>query len=132
MLTPENLAVISQKSGDLAAIASSLARVPAFMVTIGNSSTPISVVNSDGGRLAYFFLEYQDAEIFRRRLLQQQKQPIAAQVAALSLADVILAYTSEAALEAKENFVVVPTMQTVVSARKLLTAQVLWLYLHVY
>jgi len=91
------------------------------MLTVGNASSPLVIPLGDGRRLAYSFLEYTDADLFRRRLTeQQQTEGVSLQVVSLSLADVIKAYKMPAAVEASEMFAIVPTMQSVVTARRLM------------
>lgn len=122
VLSPERLSVISERSSLLAPMAEQLSVVPVFMVTLNGSTTPLSVRAPEGGRLAYFFLEYTDADFFRKKVVEQ-KAGMEASVAALSLADVVRAYSTPAAAEAKENFVAIPTMKAVIAARALLKAK---------
>lgn len=126
VLSPERLALLAQLSPQLEPIAEQLERVPAFTVTVGNTSAPLTVKAPDGSRLAYFFLEYVDAELFRRRLMEQPQMReggVEMQVAALGLADVVRAYSQSAAKDADEHFVLIPTMSAVSSARTLLAAR---------
>ena len=123
VLSPERLSMLAQLSPQLEPLVEQLERVPAFTVTVGNTSAPLTVKAPDGSRLAYFFLEYVDAELFRRRLLEQpqmQQDNVEMQVAALGLADVVRAYSQPSVKEQNEHFVLIPTMSAVSSARKLL------------
>jgi|TARA_B100000513_G_scaffold101238_1_gene43329 hypothetical protein len=123
VLSPERLSMLAQLSPQLEPLVEQLERIPAFTVTVGNTSAPLTVKAPDGSRLAYFFLEYVDAELFRRRLLEQpqmQQDNVEMQVAALGLADVVRAYSQPSAKEQNEHFVLIPTMAAVSSARKLL------------
>eukprot|EP00308_Calcidiscus_leptoporus_P016703 CAMPEP_0119352928 /NCGR_PEP_ID=MMETSP1334-20130426/2135_1 /TAXON_ID=127549 /ORGANISM="Calcidiscus leptoporus, Strain RCC1130" /LENGTH=391 /DNA_ID=CAMNT_0007366081 /DNA_START=16 /DNA_END=1191 /DNA_ORIENTATION=- len=123
VLSPERLSVIAERSSLLTPMSEQLSSVPVFMVGLNHSTTPLSVRAPGGGRLAYFFMEYADADFFRQKIVEQKGEGVEAQVAALSLADLVRAYSSPAAAEAKENFVVIPTMKSVMAARALLKAK---------
>jgi hypothetical protein len=56
-LSPERLAQIGKLSAVLTPISDELAMVPAFTVTVGNTSAPLTIPHGDGERLAYFFVE---------------------------------------------------------------------------
>eukprot|EP00967_Tisochrysis_lutea_P043416 scaffold52454_cov27-Tisochrysis_lutea.AAC.2 len=56
-LSPERLAQIGKLSEVLTPIAEELGMVPAFTVTVGNTSAPLTIPQADGERLAYFFVE---------------------------------------------------------------------------
>lgn len=56
-LSPERLAQIGRLSDVLTPISEELAMVPAFTVTVGNTSAPLTIPHGDGERLAYFFVE---------------------------------------------------------------------------
>jgi len=120
-LSPERLAQIGRLSDVLTPISEELAMVPAFTVTVGNTSAPLTIPHGDGERLAYFFVEYMDAELFKRRL-QERSPEVQLQVAALSLAQVIAAYSSDEVkgAEARERFVLIPTMSAVSDALELM------------
>jgi len=120
-LSPERLAQIGKLSEVLTPIAEELGMVPAFTVTVGNTSAPLTIPQADGERLAYFFVEYMDAELFKRRL-QSRSPDVQLQVAALSLAQVISAYSSEEVkgAEVRERFVLIPTMSAVSDALELM------------
>lgn len=62
-----------------------------------------------------------DAELFKRRL-QSRSPDVQLQVAALSLAQVISAYSSEEVkgAEVRERFVLIPTMSAVSDALELM------------
>lgn len=64
---------------------------------------------------------YMDAELFKRRL-QERSPEVQLQVAALSLAQVIAAYSSDEVkgAEARERFVLIPTMSAVSDALELM------------
>ena len=91
-LSPERLAQIGRLSEDLTCLTAELVNVPAFFVAFGNTSEPISVPHGDSERIAYFFVEAMDAELFRRRL-QQHSPDAQLQVAALSLSQALAAQT---------------------------------------
>jgi hypothetical protein len=62
-----------------------------------------------------------DAELFKRRL-QERSPEVQLQVAALSLSQVIAAYSSDEVkgAEARERFVLIPTMSAVADALELM------------
>merc|ERR1712087_23826 len=64
VLSPERLSVIAERSSLLTPMAKQLSSIPVFMVGLNQSTTPLSVRAPDGGRLAYFFMEYVDADFF--------------------------------------------------------------------
>jgi len=57
VLSPERLAQIGKLSDLLTPLADELGMVPAFTVTVGNTSAPLTIPHGDGERLAYFFVE---------------------------------------------------------------------------
>jgi len=65
-----------------------------------------------------------DAELFKRRL-QERSPEVELQVAALSLSQVIAAYSSDEvqAAEVRERFVLIPTMSAVSDALELMTVR---------
>ena len=71
-------------------------------------------------QLAYFFLEKADAEAFLRAVRENTGVELQAQVIGVSLADIVRAYGSPDAREAKETFVLIPTMAEVAAARHMM------------
>ena len=69
---------------------------------------------------AYFFTEQADAQAFLKAVRENAGVELQAQVIGVSLADIIHAYSSEDAKEAKESFVLIPTMSEVAAARHIL------------
>jgi hypothetical protein len=121
-LTPERLATIAELNPNLEDIHALLAPVPVFTAAVGNGTSPLTVPAEDGRKLAYFFTEHDDAEAFLRAVRQSAGVDLDAQIIGVSLADIIRAYSGAEAKNAKETFVLIPTMAEVVAARQLMRA----------
>ena len=119
-LTPERLATISSLNPRLEEIGDDLAQVPVFTAAVGNGTSPLTVPAEDGRKLAYFFTEHADAEAFLKAVRENTGVELRAQVIGVSLADIIRAYATKEAQDAKETFVLIPTMSEVASARQIL------------
>jgi len=119
-LTPDRLSTISELNVELEKIVAQLASVPVFTAAVGNGTSPLTVPSEDGKKLAYFFTEHADAEAFLRAVRENTGVELAAQVIGVSLADIIAAYGSDEAKQAKETFVIIPTMGEVAAARHIM------------
>ena len=120
-LTPERLSKISELNSRLEEIVPLLASVPVFTAASGNGTSPLTVPSEDGKKLAYFFVEHADAEAFLRAVRENAGMPqLDAQVIGVSLADIIVAYSSPDARAAQETFVLIPTMSEVAAARHII------------
>ena len=100
-LTPDKLGTISDLNPQLEKMGAELASVPVFTAAVGNGTSPLTVPTEDR-KLAYFFTERADAEAFLDAVRANTGADIKAQVIGVSLADIIRAYSSPAAKEAKE------------------------------
>ncbi len=121
-LTPDRLSTIAELNSKLEAIAPQLASVPVFTAAVGNGTSPLTVPAEDGQKLAYFFTEHADAEAFLRAVRDNTGLELQAKIIGVSLADIIAAYSAPEAHEAKETFVIIPTMSEVAAARHIMRA----------
>jgi len=121
-LTPDKLATISDFNPQLEEIVGSLDSVPVFTAAVGNGTSPLTVPADNGRKLAYFFTEHADAEAFLGAVRENIGAELQAQVIGVSLSDIVRAYSSTEAKEAKETFVLIPTMAEVAVARRLIVA----------
>jgi hypothetical protein len=119
-LTPEKLGAIAELNDRLEAIGPMLAAVPVFTAAVGNGTSPLTVPSEDGRKLAYFFMEHADAEAFLGAVRENIGVSLEASVIGVSLADIIRAYSTPEAREAKESYVVIPTMAEVVASRHIM------------
>ena len=121
-LTPDKLGAIADLNERLEAIAPMLAPVPVFTAAVGNGTSPLTVPTEDGRKLAYFFVEKADAVAFLDAIQRTAKVDIDAKIIGASLSDIIKAYSAPDAKNAKETFVLIPTMAEVAAARQLMRA----------